>query len=99
MIEQNKFIFINYKLKFFFKIKFKQFQNLMTIVKNFFQKKNEINFIHVPKNCGSIIIENLNVIQSRSNYKFKFYNHYFKQYNLSNDEKYIISIRDPIESL
>ena len=98
MIEQNKFIFINYKLKFFFKIKFKQFQNLMTIVKNFFQKKNEINFIHVPKNCGSIIIENLNVIQSRSNYKFKFYNHYFKQYNLSNDEKYIISIRDPIES-
>ena len=98
MIEQNKFIFINYKLKFFFKIKFKQFQNLMTIVKNFFQKKKKINFIHVPKNCGSIIIENLNVIQSRSNYKFKFYNHYFKQYNLSNDEKYIISIRDPIES-
>ena len=98
MMEQNKFIFINYKLKFFFKIKFKQFQNLMTIVKNFFQKKNKINFIHVPKNCGSIIIENLNVIQSYSNYKFKFYNHYFKQYNLSNDEKYIISIRDPIES-
>ncbi|MDA9663221.1 hypothetical protein N9T53_01475, partial [bacterium] len=87
-----------YKLKFFFKIKFKQFQNLMTIVKNFFQKKNKINFIHVPKNCGSIIIENLNVIQSYSNYKFKFYNHYFKQYNLSNDERYIISIRDPIES-